>query len=176
MNDNRLSICSAVNMSCEAGVEKQVIGWREWVEFPELQLGKVKAKIDTGARSSSIHAFDIEPITKNGDPWVRFSIHPLQHSDEQVVVCEAPIKDFRSITDSGGHKSMRYIIETPFKIGEETFLAELSLFNRSNMLFRLLVGRTALKGRYLVDPARSYCLSPAPAPNEANPQEQGAHS
>ncbi|WP_372748480.1 ATP-dependent zinc protease [Litorivivens sp.] len=149
-------------MSTEAGVEKQAIGWREWVELPDLHLGKIKAKIDTGARSSSIHAFDIEPFEKDGEQWVRFAIHPQQHSDDEVVQCEAPIKDYRSITDSGGHKTMRYIIETPFKIGNDTFLAELSLFNRSNMLFRMLVGRTALKGRYLVDPARSYCLSTAP--------------
>ena len=144
-------------------MEKQAIGWREWVELPDLHLGKIKAKIDTGARSSSIHAFDIEPFDKNGEQWVRFAIHPLQHSDDEVVHCEAPIKDYRSITDSGGHKTMRYIVETTFKIGNATFAAELSLFNRSNMLFRMLVGRTALKGRYLVDPARSYCLSSAPA-------------
>lgn len=144
-------------------MEKQAIGWREWVELPDLHLGKIKAKIDTGARSSSIHAFDIEPFDNNGEQWVRFAIHPLQHSDDEVVRCEAPIKDYRSITDSGGHKTMRYIIETTFKIGNDTFAAELSLFNRSNMLFRMLVGRTALKGRYLVDPARSYCLSSAPA-------------
>ncbi len=144
-------------------MEKLTIGWREWVEFPDFELGRIKAKIDTGARSSSIHAFDIEPFEKNGERWVNFKIHPLQHSDEKTVSCSAKVKDYRSVTDSGGHKSMRYIIETRFRIGSDTFSAELSLFNRSNMLFRMLVGRTALKGRYLVDPLRSYCLSSTPA-------------
>ncbi len=143
-------------------MDKAIIGWREWVELPELGLGKIKAKVDTGARSSSIHAYDIEEFTRNNETWVRFTIHPDQHSDERVVGCEARVKDYRSITDSGGHKSMRYIVETEFRIGNESFLAELSLFNRSSMLFRMLIGRTALKGRYVVDPARSYCLSTSP--------------
>lgn len=143
-------------------MEKKAIGWREWVELPDFALGKIKAKIDTGARSSSIHAFDIEAFDRNGEKWVRFKIHPLQHSDDTVVDCSAKVKDYRSVTDSGGHKTMRYIIETSFQIGTDVFTAELSLFNRSNMLFRMLVGRTALKGRYLVDPSRSYCLSSAP--------------
>ncbi|WP_372777348.1 ATP-dependent zinc protease [Litorivivens sp.] len=143
-------------------MNKEIIGWREWVELPELSLGKIKAKIDTGARSSSIHAYDIEEFTRNNETWVRFTIHPDQHSDERVVGCEARVKDYRSITDSGGHKSMRYIVETEFRIGNDSFLAELSLFNRSSMLFRMLIGRTALKGRYVVDPARSYCLSTPP--------------
>ncbi len=143
-------------------MDKEIIGWREWVELPELSLGKIKAKIDTGARSSSIHAYDIEEFTRDDATWVRFTIHPDQHSDERVVGCEARVKDYRSITDSGGHKSMRYIVETEFRIGNDSFLAELSLFNRSSMLFRMLIGRTALKGRYVVDPARSYCLSTPP--------------
>lgn len=143
-------------------MDKNIIGWREWVELPELGLGKIKAKIDTGARSSSIHAYDIEEFERDNETWVRFAIHPDQHSDENVVSCEARVKDYRSITDSGGHKTMRYIVETQFRIGTDTFLAELSLFNRSTMLFRMLIGRTALKGRYVVDPARSYCLSTSP--------------
>lgn len=155
-------LCSMLNLKTEVGVEKQVVGWREWVEFPDLGMGKIKAKIDTGARSSSIHAFDIETYWRGEEHWVSFKVHPLQHSDEQVVSCTAPIKDYRSITDSGGHKTMRYIIETTLGIGPDRFLAELSLFDRSDMLFRLLVGRTALKGRYLVDPARSYCLGTPP--------------
>lgn len=143
-------------------MEKQAIGWREWLELPDFELGKIKAKIDTGARSSSIHAFDIEPFEHHGEHWVNFKIHPLQHSDDKVVNCSAKVKDYRSVTDSGGHKTMRYIIETSFQIGGDVFSAELSLFNRSNMLFRMLVGRTALRGRYRVDPSRSYCLSTAP--------------
>lgn len=155
-------LCSVLNLKTEVSVDKQAVGWREWVEFPDLDLGKIKAKIDTGARSSSIHAFDIEAYQRGGEHWVNFKVHPQQHSDEEVVSCSAPVKDYRSITDSGGHKTMRYIIETTLSIGPDRFLAELSLFDRSDMLFRLLVGRTALKGRYLVDPARSYCLSTPP--------------
>ena len=102
-------------------MNKDIIGWREWVELPELGLGKIKAKIDTGARSSSIHAYDIEEFTRDNETWVRFTIHPDQHSDERIVGCEAKVKDYRSITDSGGHKSMRYIVETTFRIGDESF-------------------------------------------------------
>lgn len=136
----------------------QTLGWREWLALPELGIPQIKAKIDTGARSSSLHAYDIQKIEVDGAPWVEFKIHPHQHDNEASVSCRAPIKDFRRITDSGGHRSMRYVIETTMQLGDAVFVAEMTLADRSDMLFRMLLGRTAMKGRYVVDPARSYCL------------------
>lgn len=138
-------------------MDKKTLGWREWVKLPDLELGYIKAKVDTGARSSALHAFDIEPFTtQDGEQWVSFRVHPQQHSDALTVECRAPVKDRRKITDSGGHRTTRYIIETTMVLGEDRFTAEMSLVQRYDMLFRMLLGRTALKGSYVVDPARSF--------------------
>jgi len=139
-----------------------ILGWREWVSLPALGLTGIKAKIDTGARSSSLHAFDIKAIEVDGKPWVEFKVHPHQHDTTDVISCRAPIKDYRQVTDSGGHRSMRYVIETRICIGGEECLAEMTLADRSQMLFRMLLGRTAMKNRYTVDPSRSYCASKKP--------------
>jgi hypothetical protein len=139
------------------------LGWREWVTLPALGINGIKAKIDTGARSSSLHAFDIQAIEVDGEQWVEFKVNPQQHETTELVACRAPIKDYRQVTDSGGHRSMRYVIETSICIGGEQFLAEMTLADRSQMLFRMLLGRTAMKNRYIVDPSRSYCASQKPA-------------
>lgn len=139
-----------------------ILGWREWISLPDLGISGIKAKIDTGARSSSLHAFDIEKFDHDGEPWVEFKVHPLQHEDRTTVPCKARIKDYRQVTDSGGHRSMRYVIETTICIGEEHFSAEMTLAGRSEMMFRMLVGRTAMQNRYIVDPGRSYCVSQNP--------------
>lgn len=138
------------------------LGWREWVSLPALGIGAIKAKIDTGARSSSLHAFDIKAIKLDGEHWVEFKVHPQQHQTSEFIHCRAPVKDYRQVTDSGGHRSMRYVIETSICIGDEEFLAEMTLADRSQMLFRMLLGRTAMKNRYIVDPSRSYCASKRP--------------
>ena len=138
------------------------LGWREWLSLPELGIGSVKAKIDTGARSSSLHAFDIRSYEEQGQTWVAFSMHPHQHDKDVTLNCRAPVKDYRQVTDSGGHRSMRYVIETTVQLGQDSFPIEITLADRSDMLFRMLVGRTAMKGRYLVDPSRSYCVSRKP--------------
>ncbi|MBD2857471.1 ATP-dependent zinc protease [Spongiibacter sp. KMU-158] len=135
-----------------------VLGWREWLELPELGIKQIKAKIDTGARSSSLHAYDIQCETVDGQKWVNFKVHPHQHNDGDPVNCRAPVKDYRQVTDSGGHRSMRYVIETTISLGGELLTAEITLADRSDMLFRMLLGRTAMNGRYLVNPASSYCL------------------
>jgi hypothetical protein len=137
----------------------KTLGWREWLSLPDLGIDTIKAKVDTGARSSSLHAFDIQTFDRNGQDWVEFKIHPAQHNQETILQCQAPVKDFRQVTDSGGHKSMRYVIETTIQLGQDSFPIEVTLADRSNMLFRMLVGRTAMKGRYLVDSSRSYCTS-----------------
>ncbi len=135
-----------------------VLGWREWLELPELGIKHIKAKIDTGARSSSLHAYDIECETVDGQKWVSFKVHPNQHDETDSITCRAPVKDYRQVTDSGGHRSMRYVIDTTIKLGQQQLTAEITLADRSDMLFRMLLGRTAMNGRYLVDPASSYCL------------------
>lgn len=132
------------------------LGWREWISFPELGIPQIKAKVDTGARTSCLHAFVVEPFVRNGAEWVRFDIHPRQNNNAEVIRCEAALLDRRVVRDSGGHEELRYVIETAFRLGGETHRAEVTLTDRDTMKFRALLGRSAISGRYLVDPGRSY--------------------
>lgn len=136
--------------------ELPIIGWREWLALPELGIQHIKAKIDTGARTSALHAFYVDPFSSRGGQWVRFGIHPLQRDSETVLECEAPVKDHRAVTDSGGHQEHRYVIESSLSLGGRTWPAEITLTNRDSMKFRMLIGRTALRGNFLVDSASSY--------------------
>ena len=136
-------------------MENLTIGWREWLALPELQIPAIKAKIDTGARTSALHAFFVEPFAKDGLQMVRFGVHPLQKRLDLEIVCEAPVKDYRSVSDSGGHREMRYVIETEICLGDRTVRAEVTLTNRDNMKFRMLLGRTAMEGMS-VFPDKSY--------------------
>lgn len=131
------------------------IGWREWLILPELNVPAIKAKIDTGARTSALHAFFVEPFINDGCEMVRFGVHPLQKRLDVEIVCVAPVKDFREISDSGGHREMRYVIETKVLLGESSRSIEMTLTNRDNMKFRMLLGRTAMAG-LLVVPDKSY--------------------
>ena len=134
------------------------IGWHEWILLPELGLPWIKAKIDTGARTSCLHAFNVEPFTKNGNAWVRFGIHPHQDDTETEVYCEAEVLDNRMVTDSGGHKEKRYVIMTTLALANESWPIEVTLTNRDSMLFRFLLGRTAMQQKVIVDPGKSFLL------------------
>lgn len=136
--------------------EKLVLGWREWLGFPELGIPQIKAKVDTGARTSCLHAFLVEPFERNGVAWVRFGIHPQQRNTVEEVRCEALIKDQRTVRDSGGHEEQRFVIETLATIGTKEHRIEVTLTDRDSMKFRFLLGRTALRGHYVVDSGRSY--------------------
>jgi hypothetical protein len=136
--------------------EPIVIGWREWVGFPSLGIAQIKAKVDTGARTSCLHAFLVEPFERDGAPWVHFDIHPNQRNNTEVLSCMAPVRDRRLVRDSGGHEELRYVIETTLSIGDLTHTVEVTLTDRDSMKFRVLLGRTAMNGQYIVDPGRSY--------------------
>ena len=135
---------------------KPVLGWREWIGFPDLGIPLIKTKVDTGARTTCLHAFSVKPFERDGSRWVRFGIHPEQNNASVEVWCEAPLKDQRVVRDSGGHEELRYVIETTLSIGQHRLQAEINLTDRDSMKFRALLGRTAMRGNYLVDPARSF--------------------
>ena len=135
------------------------IGWREWVSLPALNVPSIKAKIDTGARTSALHAWNIEPFRRDGALWLRFELHPVQRSRTDRVVCEARAVDQRPVRNSGGQVEKRFVIETSLQLGTLTWTIELTLADRDQMGFRMLLGRTALKDGVLVDPGRSYLAS-----------------
>lgn len=142
--------------------EKVVVGWREWVNLPELGLENIKAKVDTGARTSCIHAFSIKPFNKNGEQWVEFQVHPKQKNNELIKTCTAIVIDQRVVTDSGGHKEDRWVIQTLLQIGAHQWPIEVTLSARDDMMFRMLIGRTALNNRAIVDSSRSYNIGKKP--------------
>lgn len=135
----------------------EILGWREWVSLPELGIPAIKAKIDTGARTSALHAFRIEPFARAGTDHVRFWLHPLRNERRVELVCEAPILQQRTVKDSGGHSEQRYVIESTVHIGNLQWSIELTLTSREDMMFRMLLGRSAItKGRLKIDPSVSY--------------------
>lgn len=133
-----------------------VAGWREWVRLPQVGVDWVKAKLDTGARTSALHAFQVEDFEKDGAPWVRFSIHPWQRSAEDESWAELPVHDRRLIRSSSGHQQERYVVLMDVSLLDRTVTAEMTLSRRDQMGFRMLIGREALRQGFLVDPGRSY--------------------
>lgn len=125
--------------------EKLWLGWREWISLPSIGVHAIKAKIDTGARTSSLHAEKIKVIRKGDKRFVRFTTFPIQKDRAFRLECEAPLVDRRIVSDSGGHRERRYIITLPVHVGGHTWDAEFSLTTRKKMRFRLLLGRTAVK-------------------------------
>ena len=140
-----------------------IIGWREKVALPELAIAKIKAKIDTGARSSALHAFDIEQFKKGDIDFVRFKVHPLQRSRKKVIEAEAPLLDTRDVRSSSGEAQSRPVISTLVSLGGNQWPIELTLTDRDQMGFRMLLGREAVRRRFLVDAGNSYIQSSLPA-------------
>lgn len=139
-------------------MDKVVLGWREWLSLPGLGIESIKAKVDTGARTSALHTFDLSTFSEEGVAKVRFKIHPYQHDLSVVCECVAPLADERNVTDSGGHTELRPVITTAIALGGITKNIEITLTNRENMKFRMLLGRTAMHGHFAVDPEGSYLL------------------
>ncbi|WP_336645600.1 ATP-dependent zinc protease family protein [Microbacterium sp. USHLN186] len=137
-------------------------GWREWVGLPGLGIEWIKAKVDTGARTSSLHAFDVVEFERDGEDWVRFSVHPWQDSTADAVVHEARVHDRRAVRSSSGHSEHRVVIVTSVRLVGHDVDAEVTLTNRDEMGFRMLIGREALRQGFVVDPARSYVGGRAP--------------
>ncbi len=139
-----------------------VIGWREWLSLPDLGIRKIKAKIDTGARTSSLHAFDIKEFEVGKKTYVSFKVHPIQRDNSRVIKSEAELVAKRKVKNSGGKVTLRPVIITTINIGGMTWDIELTLINRDEMGFRMLLGREAVRGHLLVNPGNSYILGAKP--------------
>lgn len=139
--------------------QPMAIGWREWVALPDLGVPLIKAKVDTGARTSSLHAWDIRRFLENGREMVAFTLHPVQRTSKIEVFATAPIVDEREIRSSNGVMEKRIIIKTRIHMGEREWNTEISLGSRIRMGFRLILGRRTLQRRVLIDPSHSYLLS-----------------
>lgn len=135
---------------------KPVIGWREWVALPELGVSAIKAKVDTGARTSSLHAFGIEEFERDGAQWVRFVIHPEQDRARPAIPAELPLADRRAVRNSGGREELRPVVEAIIELYGQRWPIEITLTRRDAMGFRMLLGRQAIRRRFTVDPGASY--------------------
>lgn len=133
-----------------------VIGWREWVSLPGLGIDAIKAKIDTGAATSSLHAFDLHRFRRGGQRFVRFAVHPYQRSRKAVVPAEAQILEDRRVRSSNGIVELRPVVQMDVRILDRTWTIDVTLTNRDEMGFRMLLGRRAIRKRFLIDPDRSF--------------------
>lgn len=137
---------------------KIILGSEEWCSFPELGIPAIKARVDSGAKTSALHAINIAPFLKEGENWVKFDINPIQNNLKTVIHCEAKLIDKRIVKSSSGFREQRYVIQTQLKIGDDIWAIEMTLTNRDSMGFRMLLGREAMSGRILVDPEQKYLL------------------
>ena len=133
-----------------------ILGWEEWVALPELGLPAIKAKVDTGARTSALHAYYVQPFGSARSRKIRFGIHPVPRRDDISVECTARLIDRREVRSSNGEREQRYVIETPIRIGDQEWPIEVTLTNRNTMTYRMLLGRQAIADGILVDPASSF--------------------
>ena len=135
------------------------IGWREWLGMPELGVARIKVKVDTGARTSSLHAYDVELFDRGAETFVRFSLHPFQRDSKISVPCEAPLLEERHVRSSNGARELRPVIQTPIEIAGHEWPVEITLTSRDNMGFRMLLGREAIRRRCMVDAGRSFLVN-----------------
>lgn len=138
--------------------KKTIIGCEEWFSLKDLGIPVIKARVDTGAATSSMHAYNIKPFTRMGKTWVRFEAHPIQKNRKTIISCEAPVVGQRTIKSSSGHPEQRYVIETAISYDHEHWNIEVTLTNRDSMGYRMLLGRQAMNGRMMVDPEKSFLL------------------
>lgn len=137
---------------------KIILGSEEWCTLPELGIPSIKARVDSGAKTSALHAKNIAPFIKDGQNWVKFDINPIQNNVKTIIHCEAPLVDKRVVKSSSGFREQRYVIQTSLEIGNSKWVIEMTLTNRDSMGFRMLLGREAMSGRVLVDPEQQYLL------------------
>lgn len=137
-------------------MDKKIIGWREWIKLPNLGVNQIKAKIDTGARTSALHAFDIETFQKDGEEYVRFNIHPVQRDSDTTIQAESKLVGYRSIRSSNGQRERRPVIRTSIELLDESWEIDITLTNRDQMGFRMLLGRQSFRRKMLVDVSKSY--------------------
>lgn len=141
-----------------AGEAAVTVGWREWVSLPGLGIARIKAKLDTGARTSALHALRCDRYTEGGAPHVRLHVQPRQRADGRVLVVETAIVDERTVSDSSGHRERRIVIASELTLGTAHWPIELTITNRDSLRFRMLLGRSAMQGHLIIDPDRSYVL------------------
>jgi len=135
----------------------KTVGWREWIALPEIGIKALKCKVDTGAKNSALHAFEVHSFKREGELWIGFSIHTDERDNSIVQQCEAKVVATRQVTDSSGNSSERFFIETMLEIGHSRYPIQLSLTDRDTMKYNMLLGRTALRvGHFIVDPSHSY--------------------
>ncbi|MBT40926.1 MAG: ATP-dependent zinc protease [Idiomarina sp.] len=135
----------------------QVLGWKEWGSLPDIGIERIHMKVDTGAKTSCLHAFKLEPFERDGKAWLTIYMHPKQDSLQEHCF-EAPVFEKREVTDSGGHTELRYVIRTRLVLGQFDHIVELTLTNRDTMKFRMLLGRQAMRHHFTVDPAAAHLL------------------
>lgn len=148
------------------------VGWAEWVSLPDLSVPHIKAKIDTGAKTSALHAFDIRPVNRRSGLHVRFETHVKISDTQRVMRCEAQVVDERRVRSSSGEEEERFVICTTLGVGDSRWPIEITLTTRDLMRFPMLLGREALKGRILVNPARSYQLGRPYTPSKKKPKSK----
>jgi ribosomal protein S6--L-glutamate ligase len=138
--------------------KKIIVGSEEWCALPQINIPAIKARVDSGAKTSALHAVNITPYKKNGNPWVSFEVHPLQNDGKTTIHCEAPVFDKRRVKSSSGQSEKRFVIKIGISIAEDTWEIEVTLTNRDSMGYRMLLGRQAMSGKMLVDPEASLLL------------------
>ncbi len=151
------------------------VGWAEWLTIPELGIPYIAAKIDTGARTSCLHTFSVDAFERRGETWLRIGLHPIKGNSDIEIWREIKAKEQRAVTDSGGHTEQRWVVELDLVIAGQTIRADVTLTNRDNMAYRMLLGRTAMTKRIRVNPGSKWlCGTPSTAElEEAKVRWQG---